>query len=218
MQKSSAHAWHFNTHINENTKISVPTPCWQYWVNLIEAKKIRKTKTFKYMKNSSSICTQNLSSNRQYWVGDYAQLYAIYDWGRNMRFEKCSFICLLFLPVLCFFAHVFYVHQIGVKPNQPYLGNISSKKWPPFLHLWSWYLIFVAYHSGDVDCELQKTSNENIQCPPQVQLNTFKIAHYTLLFAWIQGTSNGLDVYHHHHHSYCIVMRQWSQISVGARH
>ena len=61
MQKSSAHAWHFNTHRNENTKISVSTPCWQYWVNLSEAKKIRKTKTFKYMKYSS-ICTQNSNS------------------------------------------------------------------------------------------------------------------------------------------------------------
>ena len=63
MQKSSAHAWHFNTHRNERRKkISVSTPCWQYWVNLSEAKKIRKTKTFKYMKYSS-ICTQNSSSN-----------------------------------------------------------------------------------------------------------------------------------------------------------
>ena len=74
-----------------------------------------------------------------------------------------------------------------------------------FVELISYLL---AYHSGDVDCELQKTSNENIQRPPHMQLNTFKIAHYTFSFAWIQGTSNGLDVYHHHHSWYCIVMRQ----------
>ena len=71
------------------------TPGWQYWINSSEAKKIRKTKTLKYMYTQFKF-----KRCRQYWVGDYAQLYTIYDWGRNLRFEKCSIICLIFLPVV----------------------------------------------------------------------------------------------------------------------
>ena len=60
--KNHQHLPDISIHIEmKEEKISVSTPCWQYWVNLSEAKKIRKTKTFKYMKYSS-ICTQNSNS------------------------------------------------------------------------------------------------------------------------------------------------------------
>ena len=182
MQKSSAHAWHFNTHRNENTKISVSTPCWQYWVNLSEAKKIRKTKTFKYMKYSS-ICTQNSNSK----IADNIELGIMLNCTQFMI--EVGICALKNVPLFAFsssavffFVNVWYVHQIGVKPNQPYLRNISSKKWPPFLHLWSWYLIFwrTIVEMWIVNCKKlpMKTFNALLIC--NWILSKLLIIHYYL--------------------------------------
>ena len=78
---------------------------------------------------------------RQYWVGDYAQLYAIYDWGRNMRFEKCSFICFFFQCCVFLSMCDMYIKLVS-NPINHIWEILAVKKWPPFLHLWSWYLIF----------------------------------------------------------------------------